>query len=69
MHLVYVYSLISQFRGCVCPLQGIPAIMKVLVTQRFPAWMRPAYLGVVGAAVAWLALFVTKHVSVSIQLH
>lgn len=43
--------------------------MKVLVTQRFPAWMRPAYLGVVGAAVAWLALFVTKHVSVSIQLH
>lgn len=43
--------------------------MKMLISQQVPAWVKPACVGVTGAAVAWLALIVNKHVSVSIRVH
>ena len=44
-------------------------MIKMLVAQQFPGWVRPLFLGVVGAVVASLALLVGKHVSVSVSFH
>lgn len=54
--------------GFVCLYQGVPGILKVLVSQEFPAWVRPLYVGVVGAAAACLALLVNKYISISVSL-
>ena len=40
----------------------------MLVSQQFPGWVRPLFLGVVGAVAASLALLVSKHVSISFSV-
>ncbi|CAM9855598.1 unnamed protein product [Ectocarpus sp. 6 AP-2014] len=47
----------------------IPALMKMMITRRFPAWIKPVFRGTLGAAAAVLALLVTKHVSISVSFH
>eukprot|EP00752_Nemacystus_decipiens_P014785 g13163.t1 len=47
------------------PYQEVPQILKMLVSQQFPAWVRPLYLGVVGAAAASLVMLVNNYVSIS----
>eukprot|EP00752_Nemacystus_decipiens_P014781 g13160.t1 len=50
------------------PYDGIPGFVKILISQQFPGWVKPMWLGVVGAAAASLVMLVTKHVSISASL-
>lgn len=68
---VHARSMVATSRGFCLPIlyQEIPSFLKMLVSQQFPAWVKPVFLGLFGAAAASLALVVTQHVSVRIHLH
>lgn len=48
--------------------KGVPTVLKILLLGEFPAWVKLGSYGVAGAAVAGLALLVSKFVSVSVSV-
>lgn len=52
----------------ICTHQVVPTVLKILLLGEFPAWVKLGSYGVAGAAVAGLALLVSKFVSVSVSV-
>ena len=48
--------------------QGVPESLKLMVTGDFPVWVKPAFWSVVVAVASAVALLVSKHVSLNINL-
>eukprot|EP00904_Undaria_pinnatifida_P005745 jgi/Undpi1/22/HiC_scaffold_1.g00022.m1 len=50
------------------PFKGVPESLKLMVTGDFPVWVKPAFWSVVVAVASAVALLVSKHVSLNINL-
>lgn len=48
--------------------QSVPPIVKMIVTQKLPVWVKPVLWGVVWAAVAGLVMLARDHISVSLRV-